>query len=85
MNKILVEIICPATQKNYDFLLPEKMTVRIAIEKVRAEIIEYEQNEELFPEAKEMMLWNVDSREILPRESTLEQAGIYGGNRLFFL
>lgn len=85
MNKIFIEIICPATQKHYDFILPDKMTVRTAMEKIRVEIMEFEQNDELFPDASEMMFWNVDAREIPAKDVTLEEAGIYGGNRLYFL
>ena len=85
MGKILVEIHCPATSKNYDFMLPDKMTVGKAIEKIREEIILFENNQNLFPEINELLLWNTDRKEILNPEYSLEQSGIYGGNRLMLL
>ena len=59
MKKILIEVVCAATAKSYEFLLPAQMSVGVA----RKKIIE----------------------QIINEKFTLEESGIYGGNRLILI
>lgn len=85
MDKILVEVLCAATGKKYDFLLPGQMRVRTALRKIMEQIRRFEENEELFPGEKNCFLAEKDHKEILNEDFTLEQAGVLGGNRLILL
>lgn len=85
MDKVLVEIYCAASGKNYEFLLPGKMKVKTAIKKLMEQIICAEENEDLFPNPQNCLLADRDSREILNDSFTLEQAGVIGGNRLILV
>lgn len=85
MDKVLIEIVCAATEKTYDFLLPQQMKVKTALRKIMEQIMIFEENGELFSEEKEYLLVEKERQEVLNEEFTLEQAGISGGNRLILI
>lgn len=84
MDKVLIEIICAATEKKYDFLLPTQMSVKMALNKIMDQIMIFEENNELFIE-KEYILIEKENKDVLNESFTLEQAGISGGNCLILI
>jgi uncharacterized ubiquitin-like protein YukD len=85
MEELLVEVVCPATSKNYDFWIPKKMTVKNIIKKVTEDIMALEMNENLFDLSKEVLLFHYESRKVLSDEYTAIEAGIVTGNMLMIL
>lgn len=60
MKKILIEVVCAATAKSYEFLLPAQMSVGVARKKIIEQIIAYEENEDLFQGTETILfvIWN---------------------------
>lgn len=85
MDKVLVEVVCAATEKKYDFLLPGQMKAGTAMKKIMDQIMLYEANAELFTQKAEYLLIEQDTEEVLNDDYTLEQAGITGGNTLILI
>lgn len=85
MKKILIEVECAATAKSYEFLLPAQMSVAVARKKVMEQIVAYEENDDLFQKTEKLLFCDIAQREILNDKFTLEEAGIYGGNRLILI
>lgn len=59
-EKILIEVVCAATAKSYEFLLPAQMSVGVARKKIIEQIIAYEENEDLFQGTETILfvIWN---------------------------
>ncbi|ALU13049.1 secretion system protein YukD [Eubacterium limosum] len=85
MNKILVEIICAATAKSYDFWIPKKMPVSLIIEKIVADICLFEVNDALFDDEKGIYLYSYEQGLFLNRAQTLLEAGVKAGDRLLII
>ena len=85
MDKVLVEVVCAATEKKYDFLLPGQMKAGTALKKIMEQIMLYEANAELFTQKAEYLLIEQDTEAVLNDDYTLEQAGITGGNTLILI
>lgn len=84
MNKILVEINCPAAGRRYDFWLAKKLTVENAIDKLVFEIKHYENNSSLFFNIRDVVLCS-SKKGVLDRKVTLEQADIKSGDTLMLI
>ena len=85
MKKILIEVVCAATAKSYEFLLPAQMSVGVARKKIIEQIIAYEENEDLFQGTETILFCDMEQKEILNEKFTVEESGIYGGNRLILI
>jgi hypothetical protein len=84
MNKILVEISCPAAGRHYDFWLAKKLTVENAIEKLVFEIKHYENNSSLFFNIRDVVLCS-STLGVLDRKVTLEKANVQSGDTLMLI
>lgn len=85
MDEVLVEIICPATSKTYDFWLAKKMTVEQAAIRAAKDIMLYELNERLFDMEKPLFLYLYENRVLLKHTHTVEHSGVRSGCRLILL
>ena len=85
MKKILIEVVCAATAKSYEFLLPAQMSDGVARKKIIEQIIAYEENEDLFQGTETILFCDMEQKEVLNEKFTLEESGIYGGNRLILI
>ncbi|MEG1330943.1 MAG: hypothetical protein RSB90_08070 [Eubacterium sp.] len=85
MNKILVEIICSATAKSYDFWVPRKMPIGLIIEKLVSDICLFEMNDELFNVGKSVYLYSAEQGAFLDNAQTIVEAGIKAGDRLLII
>lgn len=85
MDEVLVEIICPATSKTYDFWLAKKMTVEQAALRVAKDIMLYELNERLFDMESPLFFYLYENRALLNHAYTIEQSGVQSGCRLILL
>lgn len=85
MDKILLEVDCPATSKKYDFWVSKQLKVGKAAEKILQEIRGYEKNELLFGTGEDTLLYQCRTRQVPPYQLTMEQAGIRSGDRLLVI
>ena len=82
MDKIFVEVLVPATGKNYEFLLPSVMKVGVAAELIAQAVIEIEG----VRAAKDnVMLCSCEDERVLPNNSTIEKVGIMDGAKLLLV
>lgn len=84
MNKVLVEIQCPATGKTYDFWIAKKMLVDDVIDNLTMLIQNSENNASLFPDTKGLILFKAP-KFILDRKSTLMAVGVQSGDTLILI
>lgn len=82
MDKVLVEVICPATSKSYDFWIARQMTAGQAAARIAEDIMLHEMNDELFPDKDRIFLYFYENRALLNKEYTIEQSGVRSGCRL---
>ena len=85
MNKILVEIKCPATSASYDFWVSKRMKLGEAKKKIIAQICAYEKNDELFEDESQVLLLH-DSRQIFVETGeTVQHAKIKSGDCIYIV
>ena len=85
MDKILLEIVCPATSKHYDFWISKKMKIGVAKNKIISEIREYEKNESLFETENKVMLFCENEKVLQDENRTVEQSGVQSGDCLMLI
>lgn len=85
MEKILVEIIAPATSARYDFSISKKFRIREAMQKLIEEISQYEKAEALFPDSENIFLYEAKTEKVLNRNDTFEEAGVKSGDVLMII
>jgi len=85
MDKILLEISCPATSKKYDFWVSKKMNLGMAKERIISEIREYEKNESLFRTENQVTLFREDGEMLNQEALTMEQSGVNSGECLMLV
>lgn len=81
---IMVEILVPAFDKEYDFQLDGNALVHILIEEI-TEMICHKEQSRLVGEESELMLFHMDTGRILPGDSTLSSLGVCTGSRLMLV
>ena len=82
MKEILLNFYCPSTSKSYDFWVPKTMLIGTVIEQICDAICEYENKENIFAKRDYLVLCSYLNMATLPRNFSLEQAGIRGGDKL---
>ena len=85
MDKILLEIVCPATSKHYDFWISKQMKISVAKSKIISEIREYEKNEGLFGDESKVMLFCENEKVLQDENRTVEQSGVQSGDCLMLI
>ncbi|MCI8441757.1 MAG: hypothetical protein HFG27_04405 [Provencibacterium sp.] len=85
MDKLLLEVICPVTNRHYDIFIPKKMRVGQAIQKIADEISAFESAQDLFASREELMLCSYEQKGILNPAIQMIEAGIQSGDRLMLL
>lgn len=83
MEKIIVEIKCPAVSKSFEFRLSKKLPVADGIKKIIEEIRGAEHNNEMLS-SDDISLFNSNDR-ILNRDMTFAENGVKGGDILMIL
>ena len=85
MDKLLLEITCPATSKRYDFWVSTKMNIGKVKAKILSEIREFEKNDSIFCDENQIMLFR-ENGEILNCENiTMAQSGVKSGECLMLI
>lgn len=85
MDKILLEILCPATSKRYDFWVSKRMCVGKVKNKILSEIREFEKNDSIFQDEDQIVLFR-ENGDILNHENiTMSHSGINSGECLMLI
>ena len=84
MNDVLVEVVCIATIKKYEFWLPKKGLIVDAIKKIAEEIMLFENNDSIYSgEAmNDLVLVVASTGDILNKSYTINDSGIMSGDKL---
>lgn len=85
MDKILLEISCPATSKKYDFWVSKQMNIARVKKKMMSEIREYEKNDMIFNEEDRVMLFCEKGFALQNESASLEQSGVRSGDCLMLV
>ena len=83
MNVITVEIICPATSRNYDYKLPVKMKAGEIKKQIIEDIRIFEGMTALFENEKDIHLYFEEG--CIGDDLTFEYAGIKNGDRIMVI
>lgn len=85
MEKIILEIKCPATSKSYEFRISKKLLVAEGMRKIISEIREIEHNEAMFPSNKDISIFSIRENNILNGKMTFSENGVKSGDTLMIL
>ena len=85
MDKIIVEIKCPASEKSYEFRISKRLTVNEGTEKIISEIREFEQNGFIFSKDSGLSLFCERLGNILNADMTFAENGIKSGDTLMII
>lgn len=85
MDKILIEVSCPATSKKYDFWISKKLPVRQMKQKLIQEIGAFEKNNMLFSDAENIILYKKELEKVIHETGTVEEAGITSGTCILII
>ena len=85
MDKVLVEVICPATAKSYDFWIAKQAVVKNVARRIAEDIMLFEMNMELFDLEKDLYFFFYENRELMNEVYTIQQSGIKSGCKLLIL
>ena len=81
---ILVDIYIPSLDKNYDFQVDEKVSIKSLILEI-TDMIENETKSEKNREPEKFMLCSMDQKKILEKYYTLKDCGMKNGSRLMLV
>lgn len=85
MEKIIVEIICPALSKSYEFRISKRLSVSEGLEKIISEIQGIEQNEMIFSKDAVLSLFCKRLNCILNTDMTFAENGVKSGDTLMII
>lgn len=81
---ILVDVYVPALGNTYDFKLDEEEKIGIIIEEI-SELVGQKEHSGIVGEIDDLMLCLREDQKILPRNMTLNEAGVLNGSSLILL
>lgn len=85
MEKIIVEIRCPALSKSYEFRISKRLSVGEGMEKIISEIRGIEQNEMIFSKDTSLSLFCKRLNCILNTGMTFAENGVKSGDILMII
>ncbi len=85
MEKIIVEIKCPATSKSYEFRISKKLSVAEGMKKIISEIRGLEHNEAIFTANNDISIFSIRENNILNENMTFSENGVKSGDTLMIL
>lgn len=85
MEKIIVEIICPAVSKSYDFRISKRLSVSEGIAKIAEEIREAEHNKGMFQNKETISMFHANSKTVLNSDMSFSENGVKSGDVLMII
>ena len=85
MEKIIVEIKCPALSDIFEFRISKKLAVNEGIRKIITEMRGYAQNEKLFSDISEVRLYSGRLKCVLNGSLTFSENNVHSGDTLMII
>ena len=85
MDKIIVEVKCPASAKSYEFRISKRLLVSEGMEKIISEIRGFEQNERIFSRDSKLSLFCGRLGSILNAGMSFAENGVKSGDMLMII
>lgn len=85
MDKLLIEVICPATSKTYDFWVSKKLDVKTGRKKIMQEIVAFEASNIIFSNKDTVFAFSEDIDGVIDDNVTFEQAGLKSGDKIMLI
>ncbi|MBO5608981.1 MAG: hypothetical protein J5929_01215 [Eubacterium sp.] len=87
MNDILVEIVCIATIKKYEFWIPKKGLIKDVIKKIADDIMIFENNDNIYDEnsINKLVLVTEMTGDVLNSNYSVSESGVMGGDKLILI
>lgn len=85
MDKILLEVICLATSKNYEFWVSKQMEVRTVKMKLIEQISQFEKNQDLFQNPEEIFMFKKEDNRLLEEGLSMEQMAVKSGDQIVLI
>ena len=85
MDKIIVEVKCPASAKSYEFRISKKLAVSEGTEKIISEIRGFEQNKRIFSKDSGLSLFCGRLGNILNADMSFAENGVRSGDMLMII
>ena len=81
---ILVDVIVPSVEKNYDFNLDENAKIEMVLEEIAGMICQKEQCT-IIGDKNQLLLCKFEGQVVLDKQMSLAQSGIINGDRLLLI
>lgn len=85
MDKIIVEVKCPASAKSYEFRISKRLPVNEGMGKIISEIRGFEQNERIFSMDNGLSIFCARLGSVLNVDMSFEENGVKGGDMLMII
>lgn len=85
MDKIIVEVKCPASAKSYEFRISKRLPTGEGMKKIISEIRGFEQNEKIFSKDGELSIFCARLNSILNLNMTFSENGVKSGDTLMII
>lgn len=85
MDKILLEVICMATSKKYEFWVSKQMEVGKVKVRLMEQISQYEKNQQLFQNPEEIFMFKKECNRLLEESLTIDQMQMKSGDQIVLI
>lgn len=85
LDRVLIEVFFPGIGRQYDFWVPQKMTIKVLTEKLSLEISAFENNPVILERMDLRLLYSKVKTTILNPDDTVLSAGIRSGDAFVLL
>lgn len=85
MEKIFIEVKCPAISESFEFRISKKLSVGEGLKKIISEIRLFCGNDEIFPDEDHVELFSDRINGVLNRTMSFPENGVRSGDQLMIL
>jgi len=85
MEKIFIEVKCPAISESFEFRISKKLSVGDGLKKIVSEIRLFCGNDEMFPDEDSVELFGSRKNGVLNRNMSFSENGVRSGDQLMIL
>lgn len=85
MEKIFIEVKCPAISESFEFRISKKLSVGDGLKKIVSEIRLFCGNDEMFPDEDSVELFGSRTNGVLNRNMSFSENGVRSGDQLMIL
>lgn len=85
MEKIFIEVKCPAISESFEFRISKKLSVGEGLKKIVSEIRLFCGNDGMFPDEDSVELFGSRTNGVLNRNMSFSENGVRSGDQLMIL